>query len=237
MQNMKLFTSLIFTLIISLSSLAQLDPFYFGTYVDDNFTEGYTIYTMDEVEEDCFLVEYEHYENFESVYGASGFGHCEGENGNMEIQFENSDEKVQVLFGIDEHGMKNLTIKSGENSGKVFREYNDFVPEEGNKEHENGEEIYYSREDGSELVIYSVDDVNLGFTIYSVAANGCEGNDVGGKLTALNEELSLFEYRVDDTCRIEFQISTDSINIIEENCSAKHGARCGDWNGLYKLNR
>lgn len=234
---MKIILGLFLVLIASFNSTAQLDPFFFGTYVDDNFTAGYTIYTMDEVEGDCFLVEFERYENYESVYGTSGFGHCEGEDGKMEIQLENMDEKIQISFGIDEHGMKNLTLLSGQDAGKVFREYNDFVPEESNAEHMNGEEIYYSREDGSELVIYSADDVNLGFTVYSVLKSGCENNDIGGKLTPLNEEFSLFEFKVNDKCRIEFQISTDSINIIEENCSESHGPRCGNWGGLYILNR
>lgn len=234
---MKFILSLFLTLTLSFSSIAQLDPFYFGTYVDDNFTAGYTIYTMDEVAGDCFLVEFERYENYESVYGTSGFGHCNDENGTLEIQLENMDEKIQISFGIDEHGMKNLTLMSGEDSGKIFREYNDFVPEEGNVDHEKGEEIYYSREDGSELVIYSVDDVNLGFTIYAAPKSGCEGNDIGGKLTALNDELSLFEFKSGEKCRLEFQISTDSINVIEENCSEKHGPRCGNWNGLFLLNR
>jgi hypothetical protein len=239
-------------LIVSLQSFTQLDPFYFGTYIDDDFTAGFTIYTMDEVEADCFLVEFERYENYETVFNVSGFGHCEGENGKLEIQFEDAGLKTQVSFSVDEYGMKNMNFHNGEFSGIIFREYEDIVPEDGIIEDENtgeeigdegiveetGEEIYFSRDDGSELILYSLDDGNsLGFTIYYASTGDCEGNGIDGLLSPMNEEMSLFEFTGNDKCRIEFQISTDSINLIEENCSEFHGEQCGDWNGLYILNR
>lgn len=235
---MRLFFCFLSTFLLSSMSFGQLDPFYFGTYIDDNFSAGYTIYTMDEVVDDCFLVEYERFENYQSVFGVSGFGHCEGENGVMEIQFEDDDIKTQVAFKIDEHGLKSMTILSGEDAGKVYREYNDFVPESGNEDEVASEEIYYSREDGSELIIYSTSDSkNLGFTIFSAGSDSCEGNGLEGVMKAMNEEMSLFEFQVNEKCRVEFQISTDSINLVEENCSGTHPESCGEWEGLYILNR
>ena len=155
--------------------------------------------------------------------------------------------------------MKNLNFHNGEFSGQVFREYEDAVPEIGIVEDENsteeyseeypeellgelgeetGDEIYYSRDDGSELILYSLDANNsLGFAIYYASNGACEDNVIDGILSPMNEEMSLFEFRRSDKCRIEFQISTDSINLIEENCSEIRTENCGEWSGLYILNR
>ena len=116
-------------------------------------------------------------------------------------------------------------------------ETNEEFEDEGIEE-ETGEEIYFSRDDGSELILYSLDDGNsVGFTIYYASTGECEENGMDGLLSPMNEEMSLFEFIGNDKCRIEFQISSDSINLIEENCSEFHSEQCGEWGGLYRLNR
>jgi hypothetical protein len=75
---MKNLLSFLFLFILA-NSFAQLDPFYFGTYRSANALEKYTIYSMDEIEEDCFIVEYDRFQDAKVVEHWGGYGHCDGD--------------------------------------------------------------------------------------------------------------------------------------------------------------
>lgn len=213
------------------SANAQLDPLYFGTYIDDEMTSSYTIYTMDEVTEDCFIVEYEKYENFQTVFGSSGYGHCDGENGHMEIRMDSDPIPIEVSFELDDSGFKFMTVYYKDSTAAVFKEFTEDISEI----EQEYEEFYYSREDGAELLIFA-DGEGLGFTIFGLLVGTCETNEISGELTAANEERSLFTFQDKEGCKIEFQISDGIIRIIEEKCDKYRDSNCKDWNGEYYLN-
>jgi len=107
------------------SLFSQLDPFYFGTYLNAAGNESYTVYTMDEVEEDCFIVENDLLTNGTSTRHWEGYGHCNGDNGQMEILFEETNVKWPIEFSILNNGLRSLTLfKPGMNS-EVFLEKNE----------------------------------------------------------------------------------------------------------------
>jgi hypothetical protein len=210
-------------------SFSQLDPQYFGSYVNEDMTNGFLIYTMDEVVSDCFLVEFEMYQGLETISSETGYGHCDGPNGHMEIQLESKGgQKLEVGFTVDEAGFNILTVY---NNDATTTEYYSLPMEE---EYSNGdaEEFVFVREDGAELVLYDVDG-NVGFTLFGLISDGCDSNEIEGVMVPLDEELTSFEYVI-GACKIEFQVSEDIINIIETNCSIG-AAACSPLSGLYLL--
>jgi hypothetical protein len=210
-------------------SFSQLDPQFFGSYVNDEMTNGFLIYTMDEVASDCFLVEFEMYQGLETISSETGYGHCDGPNGHMEIQLESKGgQKLEVGFALDEAGFNLLTVY---NSDGTTTDYYSLPMEE---EYSNGdaEEFVFVREDGAELVLYDVDG-NVGFTLFGLISDGCDSNEIEGVMVPLDEELTSFEYVI-GACKIEFQASEDIINITETNCSIG-AAACSPLGGLYLL--
>lgn len=225
----KVLSVLVFiTCVINVS--AQLDPFFYGTYTDAGMTKSYTVYSMDEVAEDCFLVEYEKYENYETVFGASGSGKCDGKNGHMEIKLESSEYVLEVDFGLEDNGQKIMTIFNEDSTVFVYKAVVDEYPEE-----EMYEEFYYSREDGAEIMLYADMD-GLGFTIYGLLDGMCDINEISGELTPLNDDLTTFIYKDESGCKIEFQMSEGIIRIVEANCEKMRKVKCKDYNGVYYLN-
>ena len=109
--------------IVSRTLFAQLDPFYFGSYTNADSSTMITVYTMDEVVEDCFIVEMD---NFDRSEHWEGYGHCSGEDGRIELLFDLSGSlRIPVEFGILPNGMKSLTLfRPGENS-EVYLEKNE----------------------------------------------------------------------------------------------------------------
>jgi hypothetical protein len=202
--------------------------------MNQDHTAAYTIYTMDEIVDDCFVVEYEAYQEGDIVFSNSGYGHCDGENGHLTLNMEKSVKSIEVAFEQDEDGLRIMKVFIEDGSIQVFYEFNgDDLDQTASRE-----EIYYARSDGSELILHAVDDPEkLGFSIFYNAQGKCVGNGIEGEMSVVNDDYSVFEYKVNDKCRVEFQLSTDSINIVEEGCSGFHGAHCGEWSGLYILNR
>jgi hypothetical protein len=210
-------------------SFSQLDPQFFGSYVNDEMTNGFLIYTMDEVASDCFLVEFEMYQGLETISSETGYGHCDGPDGHMEIQLESKGgRKLEVGFTVDEAGFNLLTVY---NNDATTTEYYSMPIEE---EYINGdaEEFVFVREDGAELVLYDVDG-NVGFTLFGLISDGCDSNEIEGVMLPLDEELTSFEYTM-GVCKIEFQVSEDIINIIETNCTIGADS-CSPLSGLYFL--
>ncbi len=116
---------LLIALLTSAVAVGQLDPFYFGTYVNASQTERYTIYTMDEVVEDCFIVEKDRLKEGRSVQHWTGFGHCNGDDGRTEILLENTDTKIPVEFGVLAGGLKSMTIYPPGTNSEIYLENNE----------------------------------------------------------------------------------------------------------------
>jgi hypothetical protein len=121
---MKYFAVLLF-LFSGGSIFSQLDPFYFGTYVNQEGTISYTVYTMDEVVEDCFIVEKDLLKEGLSVQHWNGYGHCNGDDGRMEILFEDSTLKIPIEFNLLSGGNRSLTLYPPGANSEVYLEKNE----------------------------------------------------------------------------------------------------------------
>jgi hypothetical protein len=109
----------------SISAFAQLDPFYFGTYVNKEETISFTVYTMDEVVDDCFIVEKDLLKEGLSLQHWSGYGHCNGDDGRMEILLENMDVKIPIEFNLLSGGSRSLTLFPPGSNSEVYLEKNE----------------------------------------------------------------------------------------------------------------
>jgi hypothetical protein len=228
MKSFILFLAICFS---SAFSFSQLDPQFFGSYVNEELTNGFLIYTMDEVASDCFLVEFEMYQGLETISSETGYGHCDGPNGHMEIQLESKGgRKLEVGFTVDEGGFNLLTVYN--NDGTITEYFSLPMEEDIYDAGVEEEEFVFVREDGAELILYGVEG-DVGFSIYGIESDGCEENLLEGIMLPLDDELTTFEYTMGN-CKIEFQVSSDKINIIETNCN-KENVNCSSVNGLYFL--
>ena len=104
---------------------AQLDPFYFGTYVNKEETISFTVYTMDEVVEDCFIVEKDLLKDGLSVQHWNGYGHCNGDDGRMEFSLENSALKIPVEFNLLSGGKRSITLYPPGSNSEIYLEKNE----------------------------------------------------------------------------------------------------------------
>ena len=121
---MKNLLSFLFLFILA-NSFAQLDPFYFGTYRSANALEKYTIYSMDEIEEDCFIVEYDRFQDAKVVEHWGGYGHCDGEDGKLEVFIQKGGQPIRIEFALLEMGIRSLIIHLESGNTKVFLEFNE----------------------------------------------------------------------------------------------------------------
>jgi hypothetical protein len=112
-------------LMLTRVGFSQLDPFYFGTYINSNETIKFTVYTMDEVVDDCFIVEKELLKEGLSIQHWNGYGHCNGEDGRMEFFLENSASKIPVEFNLLNDGLRSLTIFPLGANSEVYLEKNE----------------------------------------------------------------------------------------------------------------
>ena len=238
--------STVFSL-ICLISFGQLEPEFHGTYMAEDESASLTVYTMDEVVEDCFLVDYEVYENFALIMSMSGYGSCDGPNGHWLMRFDETGLNLEVEFTrqngvpviiLHDPGGKTFfyrideeieTTEDADGLEEYLEEYEEGMDEEGAEE-----EFFFAREDGAELLLFN-DNEQIGFLLTGVLTEKCQSNDITGVMIPLDEELTIFEFKTAQGCRIEFQMSSDSINIVEEKCGALHNSGCGTWSGLYVL--
>ena len=102
---MKYFVLIGFLFSLSVS-FSQLDLKYFGEYVSNDFTESFTIYSMDEMDEHCFFVDYVKFdENDELVKNLSGYGHCDDSEGMKAFfYFDEYKEPIVALLTANEFG-------------------------------------------------------------------------------------------------------------------------------------
>jgi hypothetical protein len=121
---MKNLLSFLFIPFISIS-YAQLDPFYYGTYRSADASEKYTIYSMDEIEEDCFIVEYDRFQGANVIEHWNGYGHCDGEDGKLEVFKQKGGKPIRIEFALLEMGVRSLTIFPINENSKVFLEFNE----------------------------------------------------------------------------------------------------------------
>ena len=112
-------------LFFSIHSFGQLDPFYFGTYVNPSETLSFTVYTMDEVAEDCFIVEKDLFKDGVSIQHWNGYGHCNGDDGRMEFQLENETIKIPIEFNLLSNGLRSLTVFPAGQNSEVYMEKNE----------------------------------------------------------------------------------------------------------------
>ena len=63
-------------------TFSQLDSKYLGEYITDDISEVITLYTLDEMDEHCFFVEYSMYDDEENlIKSLEGYGHCDDTEG------------------------------------------------------------------------------------------------------------------------------------------------------------
>lgn len=117
--------TLYFFLFLSSTAYSQLDPFYFGTYVNVNETIMFTFYTMDEVVDDCFIVEKDSLKLGMSIQHWSGYGHCNGEDGQMEFLLENEDLIIPLEFNLLSSGKRSVTIFPPGEKSETYMEKNE----------------------------------------------------------------------------------------------------------------
>lgn len=218
--------------LITFSVYGQLDPLFFGTYKDELGTEVYSIYTMDEVADDCFIVDYQQFENGQLIRSTSGYGHCDGPNGHMEIKLLDENFNQEVEFKVMNEGLKTMIRYSikGET-----RQFTSSLPLE-DRLSDQEQEQYYRRNDGVELTFrQSEDNGTYSFSIYQPAQGNCMGGEYSGKLQPLNEELTQFAHTPFSTCMIRLTISADKIEVVEKGAEGLH-PNCEGWAGIYLLN-
>jgi hypothetical protein len=112
-------------LVISIPCFSQLDPFYFGTYMNNTQTISYTVYTMDEVVDDCFIVEKDLWKDGISIKHWNGYGHCNGDDGRMELFLDNAGIKIPIEFNLLSNGIRTLTIYPSDKNSEVYIEKNE----------------------------------------------------------------------------------------------------------------
>jgi hypothetical protein len=216
--------------------LAQLDPKFFGTYGDSLFQESYTIYSMDEVAEDCFLVEFERYLNFQVVQSTSGYGHCHGPNGHMEVKLRDVDSFLEVWFQESESGEQSLILYLDGSEPQVFKKMVNLDLENGFVSLPKAEIITFSADGGRSLELtMNPSDSLVAFVLRS---EQCEKGGMPGVLIPLpgDEKSKLpdrYLYMIGENCEWFFTFSSDSILIEENSCDFITRNSCPIWSGLY----
>ena len=233
---MRGFTFLFFFLSVHVWS--QLDPAFYGTYSDSLLQESFTIYSMDEVAEDCFLVEYERYSNLQLVQSTSGYGHCHGPNGHMEIKLRELDSMWEVWFEVSEAGEYTMTLYQNGLVMKVLRRMDLSDAENGFISLPKAETIAFLANGGRSLELtMNPSDSLIAFVLRS---EQCQKGGMPGVLIPLpaNEKLKLpdrYVYLIGEDCEWIFTLSSDSILLEESHCENIDRNACPIWSGLYVL--
>lgn len=224
---MRILSYLLFLLFLSFESKAQLDPIYFTTYANADFTESYIIYLPEDEVSDCFWVEYEKFDNYQSVFGETGLGTCESGSDKMKIILESSSTEKTVSFGRDEKGLRYMKLHNANGSTQMLSEV--IESEEFTDENAVIEDVFYTADNGNILVIFDDED-GLGFTLSGPAEKACDENQMSGILTSLDATGVLYEYQ-DGSCYLKLEFSEDKVIITDKNCKMK--GSCPAWSGHY----
>ena len=220
------------SLLTSFSVYAQLDPLFFGSYKDQLGQEMYSIYTMDEVAEDCFLVDYQQFENGQLIRSSSGYGHCDGQNGHMEIKLMDENQPQEVAFQLSDDESRTMTRYFSSGEKRTYFASSSVEVRSG----DNERELYYRRADGVELTFrFNEDAGSYTFSIYQPASGDCKGGEYSGKLQPVNEELTEFTHTPFSTCVIRLFVSKDITHLQENGAEGLH-PNCSSWAGTFLLN-
>ncbi len=216
-------------LLLSHSVLAQLDAKYHGLYLSDEGNAELSIYTLDDVVEDCFIADYTVYapvnENGESAHEDvvySGYGSCEGPNGHWLINVENNGQKLSLEVSFAMNGTyPTLTVYQGKkkiNYSYIMSITDDETMEEGG----NGDAIYllpnikledneyplFKRRDGALLYVMSDADgisfiISAGTPEFEAKTeedqDPCFYNVLSGTMSPRNEEMTLYSFFSEET--------------------------------------
>lgn len=220
-------------LVFSFQAHAQLDPAFFGTYRDEPGNEVYTIYTLDEVAADCFLFDFQQFDFGQLVKSSSGYGHCDGPNGHMELTVMNSSEKREVEFMLSATGERKMIVYKDNQPVKSYSA-RDAVQE---KSVDATREMYFRRSDGLELTFRIHDEKGtFSFSLFQPATNGCKGGEYTADLKPVNEELNSFIHQPFPACTLQIKLFSNRVEVLESGANDLH-PNCVTWSGTYLLNQ
>jgi hypothetical protein len=234
---MKYFVLIGFLFSLSVS-FSQLDLKYFGEYVSNDFTESFTIYSMDEMDEHCFFVDYVQFdENDELVKNLSGYGHCDDSEGMKAFfYFDEYKEPIVALLTANEFGEIEMELQFPDRVGvsNFFLVSGEDVEMYGDELEDAPSEVIFIRDDEAQLILFD-DNNQIGFRIIGAKSSDCLENDYVGVLLPIDEEMQILEYSDGKGCKMKMQLAEVGVTVTESNCSKLHEKSCSSWNGLYKF--
>lgn len=218
-------------------AFSQLDSKYLGEYITDDISEVLTLYTMDEMDEHCFFVEYALYDEEENlVKSLEGYGHCDDSEGMKAFfYFDEFKEPLVALLTTDEFGDIEMDVQFPDRSGTTnFYQILNTDAEYEDDMYETPSEVTFIRDDQAQLILFD-DNRQIGFRIIGAKSTDCLVNDYVGVLLPIDEEMKILEYSDGKGCVMKMQIAEVGVTVTETNCSKLHAKSCSSWNGLYKF--
>jgi len=218
-------------------TFSQLDSKYLGEYISDDVSEVLTLYTLDEMDEHCFFVEYLQYDENENVIQElSGYGHCDDSEGMKALfYFEEYKEPLIALMTSDEFGDIEMEIQFPNRTGTtIFFLIGSMDAEYGDDMYETPSEVTFIRDDQAQIILFD-DNNQIGFRLIGAISTLCPVNDYSGVLMPIDEAMKILEYSDGKGCKMKIELAEIGVTITESNCSKLHAKSCTSWNGLYKF--
>ena len=219
-------------------AFSQLDSKYFGEYVSNDFTESFTIYSIDEMDEHCFFVDYVQFdEKDELVKNLSGYGHCDDSEGMKAFfYFDEYKEAILALLTANEFGEIEMEVQFPDRIGvsTFFLVTGEDVEMYGDEMDDTPSEVTFIRDDQAELILFD-DNNQIGFRIVGATSSSCVANEFVGVLMPVDEEMQILEYSDGKGCVMKMQLAEAGVTVTEANCTKLHAKSCSSWNGLYKF--
>ena len=225
-------------LIFSGFSFTQLEAEYYGTYINEDADQVFTIYSVDEVGEHCFLVDYQMYHEGELIVEDFGNGHCDDSDGVKALfYFERFTTPCKVSFFHDEEGnvIMDVLFPDNQNTIRFYldEDLSEFIEEEGMEGYES-EEIIFRRKDDATLILFDFEG-QIGFTLNGVASEFCQNTEVGGILLPLDETMTVLRFTDEEGCEIKMTTTEEGILIEDKNCESYRDKSCANWTGMYYI--
>lgn len=218
-------------------SFAQLDSKYLGEYITDDVSEVITLYTLDEMDEHCFFVEYTLYDEDDNIIKSlEGYGHCDDSEG-MKAFFYFDEYKLPLtaFLTTSEFGDIEMDVQFPERAGST----NFFLISGDDTEfqddmYETPSEVTFIRDDQAQIILFD-DNNQIGFRMIGSTSATCLTNDFVGVLMPVDEAMQILEYSDGKGCKIKVELAEIGVTVTETNCTVLHGKSCSSWNGLYKF--
>jgi hypothetical protein len=224
---MRSILAVIFTSFL-LNVQAQLDQAYYGTYLNEDATEAFTIYYLDELSEHCFLVDYEKEVSETEVTIESGYGYCDENDGSKAFFYlESFVNPINVEFYFDEYGMLYMSVRFPNKTD------NEIFYFEGDIYESDSDEIIFERPDGTQLVLFPTENDEVGFAVSGVLTDVCDKNEITGVLVPTDETLTAFLYTDSQGCELKINFYDQGAIIAEKNCGMYRTKSCPDWSGTF----